>query len=54
MTKSFDRVRGYVYPRSMDFDVRDSARASNVILGMLGVMWVVMLFAHAIMLIAGE
>ncbi|MBW6420803.1 hypothetical protein KX729_05055 [Rhizobium sp. XQZ8] len=53
MSKSFDRVRGYVYPRAVNFDARDSARASTVILGMLGVMWVVILIAQVIMLIAG-
>ncbi len=53
MSKSFDRVRGYIYPRSMNFDARDSMRASNAILGMLGVMAGIVLIAHAVMLIAG-
>jgi len=53
MSKSFDRVRGYIYPRSMNLEARDNKHASNAILGMLGVMFGIVLIAHAIMLIAG-
>ena len=53
MSKSFDRVRGYIYPRSMNFQARDNKHASNAILSMLGVMAGIVLIAHAIMLIAG-
>lgn len=53
MSKSFDRVRGYIYPRSMNFGARDNMRASNAILGMLGVMLGIVVIAHVVMLIAG-
>lgn len=54
MPKSFDRLRSYIYPRAMSFQERDNMRASNAILGMLGVMLGILLLAQVVMLIAGR
>ncbi|WP_162894721.1 hypothetical protein [Rhizobium terrae] len=52
MPHPVDRVRGHVYPRSRALSERDSLHASNIILGMLGVMLVVFGVAYAITLAA--
>ena len=52
MPHSLDTVRWHVYPRSRVFAESHALHASDVILGMLGVMLVVLGVAYAITLAA--
>jgi hypothetical protein len=48
MSRAIYYMRGNVYPRSRALGNPDRLRASNIILGMLAVMLVVLVFAYAI------
>lgn len=52
MSHSLDRVRGHVYPRLNVSAADHSLRASNIVLGMLGVMLAVLMVAYVITLAA--
>jgi hypothetical protein len=48
MSRAIYYMRGNVYPRSRPFGKSDRLRASNIILGMLAVMLVMLVTAYAI------
>lgn len=48
MSRAFHSMRGYVHPRAHFSGSHKNLHASNVILGMLGVMLAVLAIAHAI------
>ena len=52
MSDPLGRVRGHVYPRSRVIAERSDLHASDIILGMLGVMLAVLAAAYAITLAA--
>ncbi|MGK9052345.1 hypothetical protein QTA58_04525 [Neorhizobium sp. CSC1952] len=52
MSRAFHSMRGYVYPRAHIPGNHKGLHASNIILGMLGVMLAVLVIAYAITLVA--
>ncbi|MDR6815727.1 hypothetical protein J2X76_000881 [Neorhizobium sp. 2083] len=48
MSRAIHYMRGQVYPRSRRFGNPDRLHASNIILGMLAVMLVVLVAAYAV------
>ncbi|SMF44232.1 hypothetical protein SAMN02982989_2185 [Xaviernesmea oryzae] len=52
MSRAFDSMRGHIYPRAHIPGNHKGLRASNIILGMLGVMLAMLVIAYGITLVA--